>query len=347
MTAVFYSVGQIARLSAGLIGLSFFVVVAYATAQCQDVAQTGQMRVLTLNVLFWEVAQREARLERVAALIVQEDVHLILLQEVVGGWVAGTSDSSQDLQERLAQHGLDYERESSFETGVTDILEVKNAILSRCPILFSRSQTLSIVEEQTGIAAIPVRREVSMVRIQLPDLSAFNVYNTHLCAGCAPVDRLYQVEVLLAFVAELEQQLGDSPAFILGGDFNIDARLPDEASLMAYELLGADLVDTYAFVNGCTSCCFEMDLADSLGCTVNVPENPFGAGEAQRIDYLFVPEGSWVPVASQVVFNGMRPDNWVSDHSGVLTTLDMKGGDVPSLAAWQPPKQAPHRFVVR
>jgi hypothetical protein len=149
----------------------------------------------------------------------------------------------------------------------------------------------------------------------------------------------------LDFVAKLEHRFGDNPVFILGGDFNIDADLPDEASLRAYDLLTADLVDTYAFVNDCTSCCFEMESQDSLGCTINVPGNPFDTGAPQRIDYLFIREGPWVPVASQVVFNGMTLDDWVSDHSGVLTTLDVKGGNVALTSAWQKPTQMPRRFV--
>jgi maltose 6'-phosphate phosphatase len=148
-----------------MVYLSHLFIVSFATAQCQDVAQTGQLRVLTLNLLFSEFEQRDLRLQRVAAFIAQEDVHLILLQEVVGGLAADTQDSSQDLQALLTGQGLAFERQSSFETGVPGILEVKNAILSRCPILFSHSQTLSIVHEQTGGFGILVRREVSMVRI--------------------------------------------------------------------------------------------------------------------------------------------------------------------------------------
>jgi maltose 6'-phosphate phosphatase len=192
---------------------------------------------------------------------------------------------------------------------------------------------LSIVHEQTGDVVIPVRREVSMARIHLPDIGDVNVYNTHLCAGCEPAERLHQVEVLLAFVDDMERRFGDNQTFILGGDFNIDASLPDEASRRAYDLLTAELLDTYSFVNGCVRCCVELDLEDVRGCTINLPGNPFGAGAPQRIDYLLIRDGPWIPVASQVVFNGLTPDDWVSDHSGVLTTLDVKGENAPLLSS--------------
>jgi maltose 6'-phosphate phosphatase len=267
----------------------------------------------------------------VAAWIAQEEVQLILLQEVVGGLIAGTEESSEDLQEMLAQHGLLYDLQSSFETGVPGILEVKNAILSLCPILFSRSQTLSVVNEQTGDIILPVRREVTMVRIDLPDIGKVNVYNTHLCAGCEPEERLHQVDVLLAFVDEVEQDWGESGALILGGDFNIDATLPDEASRSAYAQLTEDLLDTYAELNACVDCCSVTDGFD--GCTFGVPGNPFGDGTPQRIDYLFTREEVWLAVASQVVFNGMTLDDWVSDHAGVLTTLAVQGENVPMVSS--------------
>lgn len=311
--------------------LSHLACASWVAAQCQDVAQSGQVRVLTLNLLFTEFEERDTRLARVAAWIAQAEVHLILLQEVVGGLIAGTEDSSQDLQELLATHELDYDLQSSFETGVRGILEVRNAILSRCPILFSRSQTLSIVDEQIGDLILPVRREVTMVHIHLPAIGEVNVYNTHLCAGCEPEERLHQVDVLLAFVAEVEQDIGDPRALIVGGDFNIDANLPNETSRSAYAQLTEDLQDTYARLNACVSCCSAPEGFD--GCTFGVPGNPFGNGTPQRIDYLFIREGLWTAVASQVVFNGMTPDDWVSDHSGVLTTLAVPVENLPLVSS--------------
>jgi hypothetical protein len=64
-----------------------------------------------------------------------------------------------------------------------------------------------------------------------------------------------------------------------------------------------------------------------------VPGNPFGDGTPQRIDYLFTREEVWLAVASQVVFNGMTLDDWVSDHAGVLTTLAVQGENVPMVSS--------------
>jgi maltose 6'-phosphate phosphatase len=263
------------RVPFGVIGIMVYLSCAAVgvAAPCEDVQQKG-LQVLTLNLLFSQFDTREESLERVADFIADHQVHLVLLQEVVGGVLAGTQDSSQDLRDKLVDLGISYELRSRYETGVPGILVVNNAILSRCPILFSLARTLSIAQEDTGDVTIPVRRQVTMVRIRIPRVGKINVYNTHLCADCVPADRLRQVEELLEFLNTVEGMFGADKPLILGGDFNINLNTPDEAPQRAYDLLTSALVDTYAEVNSCTTCC--SDAEGFAGCTFGIPGNPFG-----------------------------------------------------------------------
>jgi maltose 6'-phosphate phosphatase len=302
-------------------------------ASCENVHDG--LRVLTLNLLFSQFETRDENLERVADFIAaqsrsQQQVHLILLQEVVGGLLAGTEDSSQDLRDKLAERGELYELRSRYETGVPGILVVKNAILSSCPILFSLAKTLSIANEDTGDFTIPVRRQVTMVRIRIPHIGNINVYNTHLCADCMPADRLHQVKELLEFLNTIEGLFGADDPLILGGDFNIDLNTPDEAPQDAYALLIENrLVDTYAEANDCTNCCSTSNIERFDGCTSGIFDD---SGTPKRIDYIFIREEQWSITESKVVFNNSTNGGEVSNHAGVLTTLNVPKGAAPLVA---------------
>ena len=124
------------RVPFGVVGVMVFAYLSCATlvgaVPCEDIKQGGFLRVLTLNLLFSELEQRDRRLDRIADFIDRatqdkQEVHLILLQEVAGGLLAGTQDSSQDLHDKLAERGESYELRSRYETGVPGILVVKNA----------------------------------------------------------------------------------------------------------------------------------------------------------------------------------------------------------------------------
>lgn len=326
------------RIPLGVVGVMVFAYLSCATSamavSCEDVQEDGLLRVLTLNLLFSQFDTRDESLEKVAAFIAQQNVHLVLLQEVVGGLLSGTQDSSQDLQNKLEDLDVLYERRSRYETGVSGILVVKNAILSRCDILFSLVKTLSFANEDTGDFTIPVRRQVTMVRIRIPHIGNINVYNTHLCADCVPEDRQEQVEELLEFLNTVEGFFGGDDPLILGGDFNIDLNTPAEAPQSAYDLLTNALVDTYAEVNGCTDCCsisdIEMERFDD--CTFGFPDNPFGGKTPKRIDYIFSRQGQWSPNDSKVVFNDPAEGDVVSDHAGVLTEFNVFDGAIPLVA---------------
>ena len=89
-------------------------------AKCNDVATRGYINVLTINLLFSEMEDRESRLEEIADFIKDktkagDPIDVVLLQEVVGGALAETSNSSMDLNKLLAARGLSYNLNYQFK----------------------------------------------------------------------------------------------------------------------------------------------------------------------------------------------------------------------------------------
>lgn len=297
-------------------------------ARCDDVAGRGYLNVLTINLLFSEIENRETRLQTIADFIAGQTDHvdIILLQEVVGGSLAGTENSSLDLQYLLAVRGLGYNLSYRLANGLPGVLSVGNAILSRCEILYTLSQTLPFVTEVIfdGIQ-IPLKRNVMMCRVSVPEFGKIDVYNTHLCAYCDPLERLEQANVLMSFLRSVEYLITDNNPIILGGDFNVDLNIPD--NFLVYDLITQDdgCTDTYTEANGCVECCITKT---DPGCTYGVDDNPYAVNPftglrepPARIDYVFQKGEQISTRYSTVVFNSAP---WVSDHSAVITGVDIR-----------------------
>jgi maltose 6'-phosphate phosphatase len=308
---------------------------ARAQSVCSDVSTRGKLSVLTINLDFAELQDRQVRLTRIADYAKTRaqagvPIDLILLQEVVGGALVGTANSSVDLKQLLAARGLAYNLSYHLANGIPGVLTVGNAILSRCAIAFTLSQILPFVNEQLlpGVD-IPLNREVMMVRISIPNAGKTNIYNTHLCANCTPSDRLKQVQVLLGFIRTIEYFFPEKTARILGGDFNTDLNISGDTAAYA-AITGLGFTDSYlhANVNQClsSSCCIP-NTADIAGCTYAVDGDPyanrppFSTGPTARIDYIFNNNSS--VVGSEVVFPP-PPGDFVSDHSAVLSTITLR-----------------------
>ena len=300
-------------------------------ARCLDVAARGKINVLTINLLFSEIRNRETRLESIANFLQQqadagEPVDIVLLQEVVGGPLSRTRNSSLDLANLLASKGLNYNLRYRMANGLQQILSVGNSILSRCEIVLTLSKTLPFESEELleGFQ-IPLRRKVIMTRVEVPGFGKINVYNTHLCPFCDPGERLEQAQVLMSFIDMVEGLIAGKNPIILGGDFNTNRNLPGD--LPVYNLITQDkqFTDTFASFNSCTDCCSQGE--GFAGCTFAVAGNPFATNpftgqpeDPVRIDYIFTKGGSLTIDSSVVVFNS---DPWVSDHSGVLTRITL------------------------
>lgn len=302
-------------------------------AQCPDVMKRGHLNVLTINLLFSEIKNRETRLTIITDFIEQQEleeetIDIILLQEVVGGPLSGTVNSALDLNNLLGERGLEYNLRYRLANGIPGILTVGNSILSRCKILFTLSRTLPFVTEGPFEGfEIPLRRKVMMSRVKIPGFGKINVYNTHLCAFCDPIEeRLIQAWVLIDFIRDVEDFIWwDENPIILGGDFNTNLNNPED--IFVYDLVTNEgFIDTYAAANECYSCCPKDGESD--GCTFAVPGNPYAFNpftgrreEPKRIDYIFI-KGEVIETRSSFVVFNTQP-HWVSDHSGVLTRIKL------------------------
>lgn len=319
--------------SGGALILIYFLFISVpwaAPSACQDVAGRGYISVLTINLLFSEIEQRDLRLARIADFVKQQSeqghpIDVIFLQEVAGGLLEGTDNTSVDLRTLLLARSLNYNLRYTMADGIEGLLSVGDAILTRCRIKSLFTMTLPVESEEVfDDFQIPLPRKAIMVSIIVPGFGNINVYDTHLCSGCTGSERLQQAKVLMAFVKAVEKKLpGDNP-IILGGDFNTDLNIQD--NLPVYNLItGNGFLDAYAAFNKCPVCCTPP--SDLSGCTLALPGNPFAFDlitnqpeVPARIDYIFV-KGVGPVLDSQVVFKG--DSHWVSDHSGVLSRVEL------------------------
>ena len=119
---------------------------------CSEILERGFLNILTVNLLYSENKDRLDRFQTLVDLIQQqavqnEPVDIILLQEVVGGFLSGTQNSSHDLKNMLAERGLMYNLRYCPVNAQIGILSEGIAILSRCRFLFTFAKTLSTVWE--------------------------------------------------------------------------------------------------------------------------------------------------------------------------------------------------------
>lgn len=299
---------------------------------CNDVAERGFLNVLNINLLFSEVQNRDERLEDIADFVADNNVDVLLLQEVVTGFLLKTENSAQDLREILRKkHNMDYNIRTAFEIGLPGLLAVANAVLSRCEIEFSQVTRLPATSElEFEGQVIPISRNVIMARLKIPKQGNINIYDTHLCARCEIGEREEQLDELLEFVNRMEMNMpGDNPS-VLGGDFNSDRFDNEGAEKFLYEkIITAGFIDAYAEFAIANSggqetldtLCEDEDNADEH-CTVGVSE--LDGPNAKRIDYIFTRRPSTIRDA-KVVFNTLVNDSepTVSDHAGVFTSMNL------------------------
>jgi len=162
-----------------------------------------------------------------------------------------------------------------------------------------------------------------MAEINVPGFGKVDVYNTHFCAFCDPAERLTQTGAAMSFIESTESQSGSVPV-ILGGDFNVDLNVQNDQSSYDAIINENEYIDSYTFVNGCIICC-SPEFGFS-GCTYAVPGNTYATAlfpgqpiDISRVDYIFIKGAE--TISSTIVFNDYP---WVSDHSGILTKIELK-----------------------
>ncbi|MDD5322367.1 MAG: endonuclease/exonuclease/phosphatase family protein [Methylococcales bacterium] len=318
-----------------------------SNAQCLDVANRRVLNVLTINILFSEIKNRNARLDRIAQFVSGQSqngnpVDVILLQEMPGGILVNTNNSAKDFQKKLANnYGLDYNLSVAYSNGVPRLLTVFNATLSRCEIdasLWTLLPSATEVEFKERYK-IPLTRSVLMTRLSVPGFGEINVYNTHLCSNCNLSERQEQAQTLMGFLRNVEKLSFDNNPIVLGGDFNTNLAGADPEEVALNMLITEDtefpFVDSYAEGNNVGNpaiSCIRLTDGSILfpeGCTIDVSgiRDPLG-GEPKpaRIDYIFT-HGFGEIVQSRVVFTPFTTIESekvsVSDHSAVFTSINL------------------------
>lgn len=317
---------------------------------CTDIANTGHLNVLTLNVLYdLPAAVREKSWADIAQFAMANNVHVLFIQEAVMTDVEpiekllGTSDSARDLQRAL--NGVSpkpYELSVAWETGVPLVLTTANAILSRCNITRHLWTFLPIESEEAfeGID-FKITRNVQLARMHIPGYGNLHIYNTHLCSACSVEALRRQVDALLAFVQRAEAVVPSNRVF-LGGDFNIDLA-KGAAERDSYEaIMNGGFKDIYAdfrktaFGESLETLCWngipDIHCTDGVSPLQGLIARKTGADVSRptRIDYLFHMGADNVR-ASRVIFNpgntSTGPINpqepAVSDHSGVFAQITL------------------------
>ena len=127
--------------------LPLSLLVYCAAAQNSEAAAADGIKVMSINLLFSEIDDRNKRLKIIADYVAENDVDFVLLQEVVRGDLAKTDNSAKDLKDFIfKRHNLDYFVRTETETisipFVSDFLRVGNGILSRHKIEYSDAKKL-------------------------------------------------------------------------------------------------------------------------------------------------------------------------------------------------------------
>ena len=238
----------------------------------------------------------------------------------------------------LKIEGLEYNLRTAFEVGLPGLFYTGNAILSRCEIKFGLVKRLpreSEIEILDRVIKLP--RNVQMARLKIPDFGKFNIYNTHLCAGCTADEREEQLEVLFDFMYAVEKFIPGEDPILLAGDFNIDRF--DAEELESYQIITDEeqegFIDAYAEYFGgpeiLDTLCKDEENPDEH-CTVDVTAFDIDdGGNAKRIDYIFQ-KGFGRSLESAVFFNPKAPnggpDDIVSDHAAVLVRVPLKSEEL-------------------
>ena len=318
---------KIFHISIASVIVLLLLIITSCSSDNNNSSDEISLDILTINLLFSELSERTSRLESIADFIEQrqssnDTVDIIFLQEVVGGFISGTSNSSVDLVNMLSARGLDYHIYYRLSNGLPVLLQQGNAILSRFEISSTAYTALPAASEEINTEfQLTLRQEIIMAEIRVPGFGEVNLYNTHFCAFCDPAERLVQTSAAINFIESIESQSGSVPV-IFGGDLNIDLNVQDDQP--SYDvIINNSFVDSYTFINRCIICC--SPAFGYSGCTYAVPGNIYATSlfqgqpiDISRIDYIFTKNAT--VVSSSVVFNDYP---WVSDHSGVLTHIKL------------------------
>jgi endonuclease/exonuclease/phosphatase family metal-dependent hydrolase len=225
---------------AGVLVLAWILLVVAPAQPRHLAAAEGSFRAMTYNIHYGYDAEWHLRLEDQAAAIEASGADVVMLQEVdTGRPTSYMVDNALWLARRLEMTAV-YLPTIEHLTGI--------ALLSRYPIIDSRTLLLPSELEQTGIIWALVNTAGSEAEEVL--VSAFGIW-----LGLEPEERARQLDAALPFLADPRGSAADpdgsaadpaGSAAVFGGDFNatpdspIYARIAAEGFVDPFVALGLD-----------------------------------------------------------------------------------------------------------
>jgi endonuclease/exonuclease/phosphatase family metal-dependent hydrolase len=264
----------------GVLVLAWILLVVTPPQLGQKAAAEGSLRAMTYNIHYGYDAGWHLRLEDQAAVIEASGADLVMLQEVdTGRPTSYMVDNAMWLARRLEMTAV-YLPTIEHLTGI--------ALLSRYPVIDSRTRLLPSELEQTGIIWALVDADDGQTggigEAEGVPVSAFGIW-----LGLEPEERARQLDAALPFLADPDGSLAEpaGSAAVFGGDFNATPDSPVYARIAA-----AGFVDPF------------------LALGLDPPQTDPAVNPSKRIDFVWLRD--LAPLDAQV------PDTTASDHRPVV-----------------------------
>lgn len=263
--------------------LSFFIILLlFCGCAARKTSQSKQppiLRILTYNIHAGKDAKQVDNLERVAALIKEQDADIVLLQEVDKNTQrSGKVDQLGRLEQFTGMHGA-FGKTLDYQGGDYGI-----AILSKWEITSTFMTPLKVEPPQTRAGGSKEPRGALTVVTKSP-FGDLTIINTHIDASRDDTYRKQEAPQVVALARSNERK---GARVIVGGDFN---STPDSE------------VQKLVRASGLRDAWMECGSGDGLSFPDDVP--------VKRIDYLFL-TGKMSCTGALVL------ESRASDHRGVL-----------------------------
>lgn len=276
------------------------------------------------NVGVFGSDDKDARIARMAALAGDAGIDVLLLQELWDANWSGWSPTDR-AREILADFGFGHF--AAFKPRCCALpVGTGNAVASRFPL---RDASMHVFRAAGGAQALVpngvVHASVDLSRAGVRE--PLHVFSTHIHTGPAESrvlngpERCIRVQAAqCAEVADFVRAEAGAEPYVVGGDFNSDARASfTGASLLPYArlcdimrrpslLAGAGFPSTYPFPN--------------VGGPASYLVNPAFFGEETCVDHVFTSLGGGAVAGVDVVEPFFRGEV-VSDHAMVVATLEL------------------------
>jgi endonuclease/exonuclease/phosphatase family metal-dependent hydrolase len=316
------------------------------------ISEARPLKILTYNVwmvqLPFELGSKEinARTAAIPHYIAQTGADIIGLQEV---WPDHRKISLTRIFKKLGYPYSYFESQNS--TSFRGMIGNGLLIVSKFPMFVSKNlqQRLLTFSSYTRADEYPTFKGALRVKIQVPELGMIDFYNAHL--GAVTFDSKKKTfdaeetrsrEIQAWEFYQFIQSTKSSDEVIVAADLNTHYKLfsdskysenyaTDYSHLTCSGSTSAQclsLRDTYREINGVANATATFDTAN------NIYAGPGGYFENEppgMIDYIFVSNsnrlnvtGSRIALSDSVVIPGRKEAKPLSDHYGILTTLEVK-----------------------